>query len=120
MMGPTHLMLTGISQTVFLRQWGMPEIKISLDHLEACFILDFITLNIDSIQKGFVTVWIYEKKDRVVFFRGEKLISHFKWTQFKKRFKRLSSLDQDMPCKEHGSVSPEVVESSISQKQMQE
>jgi len=88
MVDSPHLLLRGINETVFLGQWGIPEIKISLNDLKAFFILDFITVNIEITQNEFVAAWIYEKKDMVLFFKGEKLIFHFKWSQFKKRFRR--------------------------------
>jgi len=47
----THQMLAGINRTVFLNQWGLPDINISLDHLLEFFELDFIFLNRDSIGK---------------------------------------------------------------------
>jgi len=86
--GPPHLMLRGIDETVFLGQWGMPEIKISLNDLKVFFILDFLTENIETAENEFVEVWIYEKRDMILFFKEEKLVSHFIWSQFKKRFRR--------------------------------
>ncbi len=86
MVGSPHLMLRGINETVFLGQWGLPEIKISINDLESVFILDFLASNIDIPQN--VAAWIYEKRDMVLFFEEEKLISHFKWSQFKTRFER--------------------------------
>jgi hypothetical protein len=31
------------------------------------------------------SVWIYKKKDRIFFFAKKKLISHFKWSDFKEK-----------------------------------
>lgn len=84
--GTTHLLMGGINESVFLGQWGMPEIKVGHNDLKSYFVLDLLTINVEITQN--VTAWIYEKRDRVLFFRGEKLISHFKWSQFKKRFRR--------------------------------
>jgi len=81
-------MLRGIKQTVFLGQWGMPELKTRLNDLKASFILDFLTGNIETMPCDSVEAWVYEKKDKVLFFKEEKLISHFNWGQFKARFKR--------------------------------
>jgi hypothetical protein len=78
MVGSPHLMLHGINETVFLGQWGIPEIKNSLNDLEEFFILDFLTVNIETAENEFVAVWIYEKRDMILFFKEEKLISHFK------------------------------------------
>ena len=109
MVDSPHLLLCGINETVFLGQWGIPEIKTSLNDLKAFFSLDFLTVNIEIIQNEFVAAWIYEKKDMVLFFKGDKLISHFKWSQFKKRFKRpdqgsFSSYEQGVPCNDSRPV----------------
>lgn len=93
MVDSPHLLLRGIKETVFLGQWGIPEIKISLNDLKEFFILDFLTVNIEITQNEFVAAWIYEKKNMVLFIKGEKLISHFKWSQFKKRFRRPDQRD---------------------------
>jgi hypothetical protein len=86
MVGSPHLLMRGINDTAFLGQWGIPEIKIRINDLESFFILDFLRSNIDIPQN--VAAWIYERKDMVLFFKREKLISHFKWSQFKERFRR--------------------------------
>ncbi len=83
-----HLMLAGINQTVFLNQWGIPEIKISLDRLGGFFNLDSMSFHIDSPEEDPYTVWIYEKRDRILFFKRGKLISHFKWSEFREKWKR--------------------------------
>jgi hypothetical protein len=88
MEGSPHLMLRGINETIFLGQWGIPENKISLNDLKAFFILDFLTVSIETAENEYVAVWIYGKKDMILFFKEEKLISHFKWSQFKTRFRR--------------------------------
>ena len=93
MVDSLHLLLRGINETVFLGQWGIPEIKISFNDFKEFFILDFLTVNIEITPNEFVAAWIYEKKDMVLFFKGEKLISHFKWSQFKKRFRRPDQRD---------------------------
>ncbi len=80
--------MRGITETVFLRQWGIPEIKASLNDLKSFFALDFLMVEIGVRQNEFVAAWIYKKRDRVFFFKGEKLISHFKWSQFKTRFRK--------------------------------
>ena len=84
--GSPHLMMRGLNHKAFLGQWGIPEIKISINDLESFFILDFLRTNIDIPQN--VAAWIYERKDMVLFFKREKLISHFQWSRFKKRFRR--------------------------------
>ena len=84
----THQLLAGINRKVFLNQWGFPDIHISPDHLLEFFKLDFHCLNSDSLEKHSLTVWIYEKKDTFLIFRGNRLIFHFKWNAFKQKFKR--------------------------------
>ena len=86
-MDRTHQMLAGINRTVFLNQWGLPDIHISPDHLNFLK-LDFLFLNRDSLEENPLTVWIYEKKDTFLIFRRNKLIFHFKWSVFKQKFKK--------------------------------
>ncbi len=86
--GQIHLKLAGISQDIFVRQWGAPEIDIALENLERFFSLDFLPLNRDPSENNPITVWIYEKMDMFVLFSKGKLIAHFKWSEFKERFKK--------------------------------
>ena len=83
-----HLMLAGINQTVFLNHWGIPEIKISLDRLQGYYELDSLSLNTEPSEEDNNTVWIYEKKDRIFFFKRGKLISHFRWGEFREKWKK--------------------------------
>ena len=85
--GQIHLKLAGINQDIFVRQWGTPEIDITLENLERFFSLDF-PLNRDSSENNPITVWVYEKMDMFVLFSKGKLIAHFKWSEFKERFKK--------------------------------
>jgi hypothetical protein len=84
--GEIHLMLAGMNQEIFLRQWGMPEIGISANNLQEFFRLDFLSSDSDPFQNDPLNVWIYEKMDMFVLFRKGKLIAHFKWSEFKERF----------------------------------
>ena len=86
--GQVHLKLAGMNQDIFARQWGAPEIDITLENLERFFSLDVLPLNSDSTENNPITVWIYEKVDMFVLFSKGKLIAHFKWSEFKERFKR--------------------------------
>ena len=83
-----HLMLAGINQTIFLNNWGVPEIKISLDRLQGYYELDSLSLNTEHNEEDSHTVWIYEKKDRIFFFKRGKLVSHFRWSGFREKWKK--------------------------------
>jgi len=83
-----HLMLAGINQTIFLNNWGVPEIKISLDRLQGYYELDSLSLNTEPNEEDSHTVWIYEKKDRIFFFKRGKLVSHFRWSGFREKWKK--------------------------------
>lgn len=89
---PQHQVLSGIHQTTFLNQWGHPEIRLSLDHLEGFFELDSISLKNELGEETFHSVWIYESKDKILFFKRGRLISHFKWSDFKQRWKGLKNV----------------------------
>ncbi|MGB9629735.1 MAG: hypothetical protein ACPL6D_13845 [Thermodesulfobacteriota bacterium] len=82
-----HQMLSGIHQTVFLNQWGLPEIQLSLDRMEGFFELGSISLKDVSGEGNLHSVWIYESKDKILFFKRGRLISHFKWSDFKQRWR---------------------------------
>jgi hypothetical protein len=78
-----HLMLAGLSQDVFLREWGVPEIQISLDNLEGHYKGEALAVDGDSPGEAIHCVWIYKEKNRVFFFTRKKLVSHFRWSEFK-------------------------------------
>jgi hypothetical protein len=82
-----NLMLAGIDQGVFLKQWGEPETQISLDCLGNFCKLGSFFLIADSTQEVRHSVWIYKKKDRILFFTRKRLTSHFKWSEFKESYK---------------------------------
>ena len=84
----SHFMMAGIFQTVFLNQWGGPEFQVSLDRLSGFFKLDFLFLNFKPSEGDYYTVWIYEKRNKILFFKNKKLILHFRWDEFKEKWKR--------------------------------
>jgi len=86
----THLILAGLNQKLFLNQWGEPEIKISLDQLQGSYAPKQVSINNEINPEDKYTVWIYEKKDRIIFFKRGSLISHFKLSEFKDRLRKLS------------------------------
>lgn len=86
--GNEHLMLASITQTVFLNHRGIPDIKISLDRLQGSCELDSLSFNTEPNEEDYHTVWIYEKKDRIFFFKRRKLVSHFRWSEFKEKWKK--------------------------------
>ncbi len=79
-----HLMLAGLSQDVFLKEWGIPEIQISLDNLEGHYKQEeVVAADADSSEEAMHSVWIDKAKNRVFFFTRKKLVSHFKWSEFR-------------------------------------
>src|SRR4030042_3135585 len=82
-----HSMLTGIYQTVFLNQVGVPEIKISLDRFQGFFELDALFLKSEPSEEDSHRVWIYEKRDMILFFERGRLVSHFRGGEFRERWK---------------------------------
>ncbi len=83
-----HLKLSGIYQSVFLNQWGLPEFRLGLGRLAGFFRLDFLFLNREPNEVGECVAWIYEKRNLILFFKNNKLILHFRWNEFKERWKR--------------------------------
>jgi hypothetical protein len=81
-------MMAGLYQTLFSNQWGVPEFQVSLEKLAGFFRLDSLFLNIRPGEEDYYTVWIYEKKNKILFFRNKKLVLHFRWDVFKGKWKR--------------------------------
>jgi hypothetical protein len=78
-----HLMLAGITQSVFVKQWGSPEIQINLDQLRGFYQQGSMALNTSAGINDPHSVWIYTKHDKICFFTNRRLVSHFKWSAFK-------------------------------------
>ena len=83
-----HLMLAGLHQSVFLKQWGEPETQIGLNPLGSVCKLGSLFLIVDATEEVSHSVWIYKKRDRILFFTKKKLTSHFKWSEFKENCNR--------------------------------
>ncbi len=81
-------MMSGIYQNTFLNQWGEPELQVGLARLIGFFKLDFLFTRWEQSVAGEYTAWIYEKRNRILFFRNKKLIVHFRWDEFKEKWKR--------------------------------
>jgi hypothetical protein len=81
-------MLAGINQSVFLKQWGEPETQMGLNPLGNLCKLGSLFLIVDSTEDVYHSVWIYKKRDRILFFTRKKLTSHFKWSEFKEKCNR--------------------------------
>ena len=86
--GRQHLILSGISQTSFLKNWGIPDARILLRRL-GNLQQGTLYLRVDSEEDAHYSVWIYKEKDRVFFFAKKKLIVHFKWSGFHERRKQM-------------------------------
>jgi len=61
---------------------------MGLGRLAGFFRLDFLLFNLAPGEGEEYTVWIYEKKNRVLFFKNKKLVFHFRWDEFKEKWKR--------------------------------
>src|SRR4030042_2621773 len=86
--GHQHLMLAGINQTIFLNQWGEPETQISLKRLGSLDKLGSVFLIEDPAREAHHSIWIYKKKDRILFFTKKKLVSHSRWSEFREQWKK--------------------------------
>jgi hypothetical protein len=83
-----HLMLAGINQTLFLNQWGVPETRIGLKRIGSLDRLGSLFLIEDSAEEAYYSVWIYKKRDRILFFTKKRLISHSRWSEFREKWKK--------------------------------
>jgi hypothetical protein len=77
-----HLMLAGINQKVFLNQWGEPETQVGLNRLGRLNKMGTMFLITEPTEETPLSVWIYKKKDRILFFTKERLVSHFSCKKF--------------------------------------
>ena len=81
-------MMAGLYQTLFSNQWGAPEFQVNLERLAGFFKLDYVFSNIKFREEDYYTVWIYEKRNKILFFQNKKLLFHFRWDEFKEKWKR--------------------------------
>ncbi len=72
-----HLFMRGLNQKVFLSQWGAPETQVCLSQLGRLSKLGTMFLITNPAEEAHISVWIYRKKNSVLLFTKEKLISHF-------------------------------------------
>lgn len=87
-----HPMLTGIHQTLFLNQWGVPETRIGLKRIGSLDKLGSLFLIEDSAEEAHYSVWIYKKRDRILFFTKKRLISHSRWSEMRGRLGKVEFL----------------------------
>jgi hypothetical protein len=70
-----HVMLAGISQTVFLKNWGDPDVEIYLRKLGSLREKGTLYLTVNSGEKADHSIWIYRKKDRILFLQKGSCIA---------------------------------------------
>jgi hypothetical protein len=68
---------------VFLNQWGEPETQVALNQFGRLDKLGIMFLITDPTEVAQLSVWIYEKKNSVLLFTKEKLVSHFSCKKFR-------------------------------------
>ncbi len=78
-----HLFMTGLNQKVFLSQWGAPETQVGLNQLGKLSKLGTMFLITDPAEQAHISVWVYKKKNSILLFAKEKLVSHFSFRRFK-------------------------------------
>jgi hypothetical protein len=83
-----HLFMAGLNQRVFLSQWGEPETQVPLNQLGRLNKLGAIFLVTDPTEAAQLSVWIYEKKNSVLLFTKEKLVSHFSYKKFRQSLEK--------------------------------
>ena len=81
-----HLFMAGLNQKVFLNQWGEPEAQVTLNQLGKLNKLGTLFLITDPAEEAHLSVWIYKKKNSVLLFAREKLVSHFSCKKFRSEF----------------------------------
>ena len=84
-MGPHPLMLTGIRQDLFLKNWGSPDLQIFLKKLGDFQSQGALYLIVSSDEEADCSILIYKSRDRILSFRKKRLNTHFKWSRFEER-----------------------------------
>jgi hypothetical protein len=80
-------MLAGINQSVFMREWGFPEVEIQLDRIQGFFKRKATFMEAPFVDENYYTMWIYKKRNKVLFFIKGTMVSHLSCTEFKERWK---------------------------------
>jgi hypothetical protein len=75
--------MAGLNQKLFLSQWGKPEAQVALNQLGKLTKLGTMFLITDPAEKAHLSLWIYKRKNSVLLFAKEKLVSHFSCNKFK-------------------------------------
>jgi hypothetical protein len=83
---PRPLMLAGIHQSVFLSEWGFPEVEVPLDRMRGVFKPDVTFMDAQSADENGYRMWIYRKRNKVLFFTRGTMVSHLSCTDFKERW----------------------------------
>jgi hypothetical protein len=78
-----HSFMAGLNQKVFLTMWGEPETQVSLNQLGKLSKLGTMFLVTDPAEQAHTSVWIYRKKNSILLFTKEKLVSHFSFNRFR-------------------------------------
>jgi hypothetical protein len=79
---PHRLMLAGIYQAAFLNQWGLPEVQVDVTRLRDPLRGDPVVVAMEITPEGLHSLWIYKKRNSVLFFTKRRLVSHFTWRGF--------------------------------------
>ena len=88
-----HLFMAGLNQKVFLSQWGEPETQVPLNQLGKLDKLGTMFLIADPAEAAQLSVWIYEKKNSVLLFTKEKLVSHFSCKKFRQSLEERGNIN---------------------------
>ena len=79
------LLLAGISKKAFLNQWGCPEIQIDLGCSGVRDIHESTPIRIDRNEGQTCSVFFYKARNRLCFFRKNKLVFHFTLRYFEEK-----------------------------------
>lgn len=81
-----HLFMAGLNQKIFLNQWGEPEAQITLNPSDKLKKLRPMFSIPAPVEEWHLSVWIYKRKNSVLFFSKERLVSHFSCRELKVPF----------------------------------
>jgi hypothetical protein len=83
-------MLAGINQSLFLHEWGFPEVEIGLDRIQGFFKQSTTFMEARPSEENDYSMWIYKSRNKVLFFMRGTMVSHLTCTDFKERWRTRS------------------------------
>lgn len=77
------LLLSGLTRNYFSRNGGEPDTQLGLNQLGTFYELGPMFLIVNPEKESHHSVWIYKKRDTILFITKKRLPLDFKWSDFR-------------------------------------